>query len=79
MGEDTYVLEEDLQDTSRLLVDEAGDTLDTATTGKTTDGRLGDTLDVITQHLAMTLGAPLSETLSALSTSSHGSDLSCCE
>lgn len=31
------VLEEDLQDTTGLLVDQAGDTLDTATTRKTTD------------------------------------------
>ena len=31
------VLEEDLEDTAGLLVDEARDTLDTATTGETTD------------------------------------------
>lgn len=31
------VLEEDLQDTAGLLVDQARDTLDTATTRKTTD------------------------------------------
>ena len=37
------VLEEDLQDTAGLLIDEARDTLDTTTTGKTTNGRLGDT------------------------------------
>ena len=40
---DTHVLEEDLQDTTRLLVDEAGDTLHTTTTGETADGRLRDT------------------------------------
>ena len=33
----TYVLEEDLEDTTGLLVDEARDTLDTATTSETTD------------------------------------------
>ena len=61
------VLEEDLEDGAGLLVDEAGDTLDTATTGETTDGGLGDTLDVVTKNLAVTLGSSLAETLSALS------------
>ena len=65
------VLQEDLQDTSGLLVDEARDTLDTSTTSQTADGRLGDALDVITKNLAMTLGATLSESLSSFATSSH--------
>ena len=37
------VLEEDLEDTTGLLVDETRDTLDTATAGKTTDSGLSDT------------------------------------
>ena len=41
------VLEEDLEDTAGLLVDETGDALDAATTGETADGGLGDALDVI--------------------------------
>ena len=58
-------LEEGLEDTTGLLVDHGGDTLDTATTGQTTDGRLGDSLDVVTQDLAVALGAAFAETLSA--------------
>ena len=65
------VLEEHLEDTTGLLVDEARDTLDTTTASQTADGGLGDTLDIITQHLAMPLGASLSETLSSLASSSH--------
>ena len=42
------VLEEDLEDTTSFFVDQSGDTLDTTTTCETTDGRLGNTLDVIT-------------------------------
>ena len=38
MKVNTYVLEEDLQNTTGLLVDKTRDTLDTATTSKTTDG-----------------------------------------
>jgi hypothetical protein len=37
------VFEEDLENTTSLLVDKTGDTFYTATTGKTTDSRLGDT------------------------------------
>ena len=65
------VLKEDLEDTAGLLVDETGDTLDTTTTRETANGGLGDTLDVITQHFAMTLGASLSEALSSLAASRH--------
>ena len=41
-----------------LLVDQAGDTLDAATASQTTD-RLGDALDVVAEHFAMTLDAAL--------------------
>ena len=65
------VLEENLQDTTGLFVDEARDTLDTTTTSQTTDSGLGDTLDVITQHLTMTLGASLSQSFSSFAASRH--------
>ena len=65
------VLQEYFQDTAGLFVDQAGNTLDTTTASQTADGGLGDTLDVITQHLAMTLGATLSESFSSFATSRH--------
>jgi hypothetical protein len=40
-----------------------GNTLDTTTTGETTNGGLGDTLDVVTEDLAMALGTALAEAL----------------
>lgn len=61
-------LEEGLQDTTSLLVDHGRDTLDTTTASKTTDSRLGDTLDVVTQNLAVTLGTTLSKTLATFAT-----------
>lgn len=64
-------LKEGLQDTSGLLVDHGRDTLDTTTTSETADGGLGDTLDVVTKNLAVTLGTTLAETLATFSTSSH--------
>ncbi len=65
------VLQEHLQDTAGLLVDEAADALDTSATGQTADRRLGDSGNVIPQNLAVTLGAALSESLSSLSSSRH--------
>ena len=65
------VLKEDLEDSTGLLVDEAGDPLDSSPPRQTADGGLGDALDVIPQHLAVTLGASLAESLASLSTSSH--------
>jgi hypothetical protein len=65
------VLKEDLQDTTSLFVDETRDTLDTTTTSKTTNGRLGNTLDVIAKNLSVTLGTSLSESLSSLSAARH--------
>jgi hypothetical protein len=64
-------LEEGLENTTGLFVDHGADTLDTSTASKTTDGRLGDTLDVVSKNLAVALGSSLSESLPALSTSSH--------
>jgi len=51
-------LEKDLEDTPGLLVDEARDTLDTATARQTADRRLGDALDVVTQDLQGEVGEP---------------------
>jgi hypothetical protein len=65
------VLKEHLEDTSGLLVDEAGDALDTSSACKTADGGLGDALDVVTENLAVTLGAALAESLSSFSSSRH--------
>ena len=65
------VFEEDLEDTTGLLVNKARDTLDTTTTSETTDSGLRDTLDVVTKNFAMTLCASLSESFSSFSTASH--------
>lgn len=61
-----HVLQEDLQHAARLLVDEPRDALDAATPSQAADGRLGDALDVVAQHLAVALGAALAEPLTAL-------------
>jgi hypothetical protein len=65
------ILKKDLEDTTGLFVDQTRNTFDTSTTSETTDGGLGNTLDVIAKNLAMTLGSSLSESLSSLSSARH--------
>ena len=66
-----HVLEEHLEDASGLFVDETGDALDTTTASETADRRLRDALDVVAQHLSVTLGATLAETFTSFSSSRH--------
>ncbi|KAL7465510.1 hypothetical protein ACHAXS_010976 [Conticribra weissflogii] len=66
-----HVLEEDLQHSSRLLVNETGNTLHAATTRETTDGGLGDALDVVAKDLSVALGASFSETFASFTAAGH--------
>ena len=65
------ILQENLEHSSGFLVDETRDTLDSTTASQTPDGGLGDALDVVTQDLPVTLGAPLSKTFASFTTSRH--------
>ena len=69
-----HILQEDLKNTSRLLVDQSRDSLDASPSRQPSDGKLGTALDVIPQDLAMPLGATLPKALAALSSPSHGED-----
>ena len=70
-GVSDHVLKEHFQNSTGLFVDQARDTLDSTTTSQPSDCWFCDTLDVIPQHLPVTLGASLSESLSSFTTSSH--------
>ena len=65
------ILEENLENSTGLLVDQTRDTLDSSTTSQPPDGGLGYALDVVSQHLPVTLGASLSQSLSSFASSSH--------
>merc|ERR1719300_1489435 len=65
------ILQEHLQDTPGLLVDQTRDSLHSTPPGQSPDSRLGDALDVIPQHLAMPLGSSLAQSLTSLSSASH--------
>ena len=66
-----HVLQEHLENSAGLLVDEARDTLDSTTASQTADSGLGDALDVVTKDLPMTLGASLSETFASFAATRH--------
>uniref|UniRef100_A0A8R7QK66 Uncharacterized protein n=1 Tax=Triticum urartu TaxID=4572 RepID=A0A8R7QK66_TRIUA len=65
------VLQEDLEHAPGLLVDEPRDALHAAPASQTTDGRLGDALDVVAEHLPVALGAALAEALPSLAAAGH--------
>jgi hypothetical protein len=59
------VFQEDLEDTTGFLVDQARDTLDTTTACQTADCRLRDTLDVVAENLPVAFGAACAKSLAA--------------
>lgn len=67
-----HVLQEHLQHPAGLLVDEAGDALDSSAPGQAADGGLGDALDVVAQDLAVALGAAFTQALTTFASSRHG-------
>merc|ERR1719289_500830 len=69
------ILQENLQDTPSLLVDEARDPLHSTPPSQSTNSRLSDTLDVVSQNFTMSLGTSLAQSLASLSTSSHSATL----
>ena len=50
-GVPDHIFQEHFEDAPRLLVDQPGDPFHAAPTRQTADGRLGNALNVVTQHL----------------------------
>merc|ERR1719192_1218371 len=67
-----HVLQEDLQYTTSLFVDEPRDPLDAAPPSQTSNGGLGDALDIVTKNLPVSLGSSLPQALATFPTSTHG-------
>merc|ERR1719209_1298453 len=72
------ILQENLQDTSSLLVDKARDPLHSTPPSQSPNGRLGDPLDVVSENFSVPLGSSLAQTLASLSTPSHNETGECC-
>ena len=70
-GISDHVLQEHLEHTAGLLVDETAQALHATSTSETTDRRLRDALDVVAQHLAMALGTTLAQTFTSFAASRH--------
>ena len=60
-----------LEDSSSLLVDEAGDPLDSTSASQPPDGGLGDALDVVAENLPVPLGSSLAQSFASLAASRH--------
>ena len=69
------VLEENLEDTAGLFVDETTDALHTTPASQAANRGLGNALDVVTQHLAVALGTSLSA-FTSLSATGHWIEVS---
>ena len=65
------VLEEHFQNSTCFFVDETRDSLYAATASKTSDGWLGDALDVITKDLPVALSASFSKSFSSFTATRH--------
>ena len=65
------ILQKHLEDTAGFFVNETGDALDATTTRETSDGGLGDALDIVAKHLAMTLGAAFAQSFATFSSARH--------
>ena len=66
-----HILQECLQHSTGLLVDQTADSLHSTTASKTPDGWLGDSLDVVPENLPVTLCASFSKTFASFATSRH--------
>jgi len=60
-----------LENTTGLFVDKAWDALYTSSASQPPDGWLGDTLDVITKNLPVTLCASFAKTFATLASARH--------
>ena len=65
------ILKKDFENTTGLFVNQARDTLHTATASKTTDGWLGYALDVVPQYLAVAFRTSFPETFTSFTPSRH--------
>lgn len=63
--------EEITEDLTNMVVNQVSDTLDTATACQTANSGLGDTLQVITGNLSVTLSATLAKTFTTSSFTRH--------
>merc|ERR1719244_669522 len=70
-GVSDHVLKKDLENTPSFLVDEARDPLHTASPGKSSDGWLRYSLDVVSENLSVSLSSSLSQTLASFTSSRH--------
>ena len=70
------VLQEDLEDSASFFIDETGDALHSSSAGQSTNGRLGDALDVVTEDFSVAFGTSFTQSFTSFAASSHGGSCS---
>lgn len=70
-GVSDHILQEDLEHSTSLFVDEAADALHASSASQTPNGWLGDALDVVAQDLTVSLRSSLSKPLASLAAARH--------
>jgi hypothetical protein len=65
------ILKEMTKNPTDFFIDITTDSLDTTTTRKPSDGRLGDALDVLSHDLTVTLRTAFAETFTAFASTRH--------
>ncbi|KAG6544030.1 hypothetical protein Mapa_014553 [Marchantia paleacea] len=70
-----HVLQKDLQNSASLFINQPTDTLHSSSSGQAPDGGLRYPLNVVSEHLPVTLSASFAQTFTSLSASRHGCEL----
>ena len=65
------ILQKNFEHTSRFLIDQAGNSLDSTTACQSANGRFCDPLDVVTQNLSVTFRPTFSQSFASLTASRH--------
>merc|ERR1711899_327115 len=65
------IFQEDFQNSSSFFVDKSRDSFHSSSACQSTDSWFGDTLGVISQHLAMTFCSSFSQSFSSFASSRH--------
>ncbi|KAG6540107.1 hypothetical protein Mapa_018562 [Marchantia paleacea] len=70
-GISDHVLQKDLQNSASLFINQPADTLHSSSSSQTPDGGLRNPLNVISEHLPVSLGASFAQTFTSLPASRH--------
>lgn len=66
-----HIFEKDFQDSTGFFIDVSRNTLDSSSASESSDGRLGDSMDIISQNLSVAFSSRFSKSFSSFSAARH--------